>query len=761
MKKNKINILSLVFVFLALPVWAEIKNIRWTEKEDKNAEFSHVVEVINQKSGFALKETDFSLIEERPLATSEFLMYQQVALGRSIRGQMIRIWKTKDTDQTIQVEAHVDAPLAQDLIRTWSRSSEISSKKTLNLVKKAVAQSREDSEIQEVKWQDEWVEGELIRSVKVKARRGKYRIEISHAQGKVVSKSYEPFQKADHAHQAAAVPALIYPIWEEYENVPVNLNGRILKELKYLNSHVKEAGHNPYEDLQKEMRYFENRLDPIKGMTEEGRKQGFWAMAYVREQAQSVFEQLPVKYNDFQEGIVLDGQYATVSYHPSVKDLKGIQFPLRRSAQFRPNWILVNSDKDEWEMIPDAGFLGRSLYTESDAVERPARRLFDHAVVDYINDGFDEIQVYWAITQLFDSLRPMGFQDPDLSTKPFHAYLYDLDISMKDNAYYTDDTINFTTYSAKSHNMARDNATIWHELGHGVMDRMMGDHLQLADTGGLSEGMADFIAELVIKEVTQGKNFEGSENLRIRNQTGFFLTNESHDDGEAYGGTLHDILEKAMQKEGLRGLHKVTDLTLETMRLTRNHPGLTAEDWFSHLLFADERGHLPLRAPSELRQVILDSLAGRNFSLEQDKPAQFQLSYQDQSITSSGLGSRRLPIPVKLNKEETKSFVLEAALQSSSLYQFQYPVTVKVQLRNGPVQGAIHWNEESDEPLIFNLQNETDKLQIPLSVKGTCDEVNRPDGSCVDFAYVQVWNQGESKQPVAKKRFYLRVIPGN
>jgi hypothetical protein len=74
--------------------------------------------------------------------------------------------------------------------------------------------------------------------------------------------------------------------------------------------------------------------------------------------------------------------------------------------------------------------------------------------------------------------------------------------------------------------MARDNTTIWHELGHGVMDRMMGDHIELADTGGLSEGMADFVAQLVVNDVTGGTDFPGKYAMRIFNNTGYYLTNE-------------------------------------------------------------------------------------------------------------------------------------------------------------------------------------------------------------------------------------------
>jgi hypothetical protein len=121
--------------------------------------------------------------------------------------------------------------------------------------------------------------------------------------------------------------------------------------------------------------------------------------------------------------------------------------------------------------------LGRPMQSFEEAYQRPARRLADHNPTEYINDGFDELQVYHSINTLFESLQAMGFTDPELSTRPFHAFLYDPDIGSRNNAYYTDDTINFATYTPQAVNYARDNPTIWHELGHGIMDRMMGDSL--------------------------------------------------------------------------------------------------------------------------------------------------------------------------------------------------------------------------------------------------------------------------------------------
>ncbi|NDC24230.1 MAG: hypothetical protein EBZ49_08900 [Proteobacteria bacterium] len=753
----------LIGFFVAGLSVAEVKKVRWTYQEDRDADLAHIVQVVNEKTGLKLTTKNFLLIENRPLATSYFQMYVQQAGGLPVQGQVIRVWTDLKKRETIQVEAHVDEEVPQILVNRWSKTPRLDSAGTVQLVKSAIKEHGEDLAIRDLKWKDTWVKNQVMRVVRVKSRRGIHKVMISVTDQKVVDHRYEPFQQADAGTQEQgkyfSVPALVYPIWEEYEGVPVQLDSRIKSELRYLMREVREGGENPYQALSEGKKYLETFLDPIRGLTEEGRKLGFWAMSYVKEQAQEIYRKLPVVENSFNSGAILEGKYTTVSFHPSAMKLQGIQFALKASSQFRPNWVYTDASNETMEMIPESGLLGRPLYSIDDAYSRVAQRLSDNNPVQYINDGFDEVQVYWAVTQLFDSLRPMGFTDPELSTRRFHAYLYDTDISMRDNAYYTDDTINFTTYSSQTHNMARDNTTIWHELGHGVMDRLMGDHLNLADTGGLSEGMADFIAQLVVKDVTQGKDFVGAEKMRILNHTGFYLTSESHDDGEAYGGTMNDILDKAMAKDGLLGLRKVSDLTLEAMRLTRNHPELTANDWFSHMLFADEMGHGDLRRPGELKSYILEALNGRNFSLEGAETASFALLNGSDEVLSTGPGSRNQPIVARLKAEESAEYALSVRLKNSATYQFRFPVTIKVQLRQGPIQGAIHWKNESDKPLEYVLRSEEDTAVIPMAVTGTCDEVNRPDGSCVDYAYVQIWNQGETEEAQAKKRFYIRVIP--
>jgi hypothetical protein len=112
---------------------------------------------------------------------------------------------------------------------------------------------------------------------------------------------------------------------------------------------------------------------------------------------------------------------------------------------------------------------------------------------------------------------------------------------------------------------------------------------------------------------------------------------------------------------------------------------------------------------------------------------------------------------VKLAKDASVTYTLNASLQSTDTYKFQYPVKVRVGLRGGPIQGAVHWVGEETEFVDYTLNSEADVVSIPLTATGTCDAVNRDDGSCVDFAYIKIFEKGKDDKPVAKKRFYLRI----
>src|SRR5262249_10947726 len=157
---------------------------------------------------------------------------------------------------------------------------------------------------------------------------------------------------------------------------------------------------------------------------------------------------------------------------------------------------------------------------------------------------------------------------------------------------------------------------------------------------------------------THGVPFPGSDEFRIINHTAFYVTNESHDDGEAYGGTMKDFMDAVIAAQGDEGLHKIVDTVLEAMRLTRGYPGLTAPAWFNHILFADSLGRPGLRQPGELSPYLKKALAGRNFKLDGGDVAQFHLTSaaDGHEVVAGSLASRANPIPVTIPKTGTQDF---------------------------------------------------------------------------------------------------------
>jgi hypothetical protein len=740
---------------------AEPISVRWTKANDTNAEFLHVVETLNKQTGLKLSASDFLLVEDRTLATSNFKMFVQMAAGIPINQRSIRLWSDLKNKELIQAEAlvengqHIKNLEIKMRFLTAKHKVLQSGQSALALAKNLIRKS-EDPQYGDLQEKRFWENGQLVRVITAKAQRGVHTIKVLFETGKVINSVYREYPQSD-ADDEFSIPALVYPIYEETENQ--KLQSRVFAQLKYLKKSIHFAT-DAYQPL-RYRHYLGTKQDPILGLTLQGQADGFWAMSDLKSRAAAIYSGLPLVSNSFANGLVLEGRFATVNIHPEAfKVFSGIQFSPRPSAVFRASWqpTTASDDWDSYELVPSSAVSGKPLTYFEEAFNRPARRLANHNAAEYINDGFDEIQVYFAINTLFENLRELGFVDPELSTRPFHAFLYNPDLGAKDNAFYTDDTINFTTYSSHTGNMARDNSTIWHELGHGIMDRLMGDSVSLSDTGGLSEGMADFIAALVIEKVTRGQPFDGHLGFRIVNTTGFSLTNESHDDGEAYGGTLRDLMVAAKNKYGADGITKVGDLTMETMRLCRNHPGITAEVWFNHLLFADEIGHLPVRAPGELKDLILSALASRNFTLDGKNRADFKITYNGNEVNEGSPGSRSKPVRLSLGTGEKATYQLQINVSDGVTYQFKYPLKVRVQLQNGPLQGALHWDGEESTFVDYTLSKPGEALNINLSISDKCDWVNRPDGSCNDFAYIHLLPEG-AKTSVAKKRFYLRLMP--
>lgn len=757
---------------LAQPAIAKIQYLRWTAEQDQNADIAHIIESMNKQLGLQISTSDFYLIEDRDLATSHFQTYFQTSADIPIKETALRIWSDLNNHKTIQVEIFVeDTPPSQPGFLSLGRNSIISSlakgQDHLKLVRSWLRKNAEDKKIKSIKSAYFWMGSILVKEFQIKARLGTHVFTVDVKNNKILKHQYKEFPNADNADDEFEIPAQVYQIYDYSDSDDGSLGKQqplIASKLKFLKKKYHRVDADPYGALRNK-KYYDTNQDSFLASTPWGQAQGYWSDIQIKQQGQTIFNSLPTTDNSLaQGGLVLEGRYATINIHPEFAESLSVHAPfeMRHSAPLYMSWKpVLTANEDLYVMTPGSAYLGKPITSLEEVWNRPGVLHADNDPITYLSEGFDEIQVYSGITTLFESLHGMGFTDPELSTRPFHAFLYDPDISSRDNAYYTSDTINFTTYSPGHRNFARDNSTIWHELGHGVMDRLMGDFITLADTGGLSEGMADFVAALVTADVTNNQPFDGSETFRINNRTGFGLTNEVHDDGESYGGAMKDLLDAAIEKMGRDGLVKVGDLTMETMRLTRNHPALTAQDWFSHMLFADQQGRQGVRAPNELHDIIISALDGRNFRFEGTGAAEFSLKNGDQEIVAGSPGSRNRPLQAVFNNGATTAdFKLQVQLKDGEVYKFQYPVTVVAQYQGGPLQGAIHWAaEDSGATQTFVLQSPRQMQNIPLQVSNKCDYSNRPDKGCSDFVYIKIFNNGERSKPVAKKRFYLKVIP--
>lgn len=744
-------------------------------------ELKLLLEKARTETGAAFEAGNIALIEERELATSNYKFYVQTSQFIPVEKTAIRIWSDKKTGELILAEMHLDekANNAQAAMAAKYKQAKFSpgafKSKQLNMAINKIASEQiskhdTDKRILGLKSKDVWSNGDLVRIVEVRGRRGVHTIRISLLRNKIISKSYIEFPQSEAFH---TVKANIFPMYEEVEGTGQKLPFEV-KELKYINTVVPNST-NPLGDLSRKV-YAGNRYHGLLAETAIGQEYDFWSQASMRRDAEGVVEKIPTRSNDMSSGLLLQGKYATINIHPDVKEkISGVEFNLLNG----PNHIMgiaqngdCNRDgqintEDSCGQEEDGnvygyvrpGLLGKTISSAEELLNRIPVRLPDHNTTQYINSGVDELQVYWSVTVLMEALAEMGFTDKELSTRPFHAFLFDPDIGMRDNAYYTDDTINFTTYNPGTPNLARDNPTIWHELGHGVMDRLMGAHLGFAGTaggyGGLSEGMADFVAKLVVEHQTDGADFPGKNEFRIENTTGFDLTNEFHDEGEAYGGAMKDMLAVVVSEQGRTGLIAFTDLTLEAMRLTRNHPALSAAGWFEHMLYADELGS-SVRKAEEFKEVIINSLAARNFSFASSfRPAEMNVTFDETVLTSASPASREKPL-TPCDASGVVSFDLKVSLTEGDSGFISFPAIVKVEYKKGALQGAVKWIGEESNPHEYTLNSSEEVLSIPVKASMTCDNVNQPDGSCKDYAYLQVFHEGADK-PVAKKRFYLKI----
>lgn len=712
------------------------------------------------ETGVAFDRKNFMLIESRNLATSKYDFYVQTNSMIPVAKTAVRIYSDLKTGELVYAnmsldekakadEAQLRAKYAKARFSPGAIKSQQLSKAINQIVTTEVSGHATDARIISMKSKDQWENGDLVRVVEVRARRGVHTVKVSLLKNRVISRDYTEFPQAERV----TLKANIFPIYEEVEGTGQLLPYEV-KELRYVDAQIRDGGNDPLGTMTGAS-FPESRYFPLLAGTELGEMYGLWSEASVRAKVEAITSQLPLRANSFENGLLLSGKYATINLHPAAKEaFKDIDFDLVPTTNSMLSWKIVDG---AYEGAPLAGLAGKPITSQAELLARIPFRHPENDATAYINSGVDEAQVYYAVTVLMESLIEMGFTDKELSEKPFHAFLFDPDLGMQNNAYYTDNTINFTTYTKENPNLARDNATIWHELGHAVMERLMGAHLAFeggGGYGGLSEGIADFVASIVVEHQTDGTTFPGKENFRIINETGYYLTNEFHDEGEAYGGALNDMLMTAISYEGKAGLVAFTDLTIEAMRLTRNHPALSASGWFEHMLIADSLGS-SVRAPGKFKTIIEDALKLRNFSFESGfKAASMTVTYDDTVLTDKSPASREKPL-TPCATEGLVSYDLKVKLTGGDSNFIKFPATVKVEYKKGALQGAIKWVGEEINPQVYTINSAEEVLNLPIKASMECDSVNQPDGSCKDYAYIQVWNGGT--KPIAKKRFYLKL----
>ena len=761
MRTKAATSLILSLIFLPLISQAALKATRWTLTEDREASLGHVLAKANLKLGTNLVESDLQLTEEQNLGTWKFQMWSQVIQGLRVEGASLRIWKNLGDGQLVQAEAQFENPDAtsvRQLVHTHAGFSRLPV--TPNELHK-IAGNLSLKKFQKTKTEELWhPKFGPVRKFEIYANTYKWIVLQSLSNGRIVSKIRKDHPQSDLTTQHADefdLPASVYVAAEEiYDNGrKQTLYPKQNVTLKYL----KRTAALPTQNLfaaYADTVFADSKHDEAKGMTAEGRADGFWSSVWLKNMIAETLAGVPQSDNTLASGRVnLVGRYVTVTMHPASLRAFRPNYPLVYGAGASYDWKElppVNGQPD-YGMTLGPTYLGRPGADFWDFYNRPSPWREESNPTDLMNEGFDDAQVYWTVNQWFETLHDLGFQDPNISTRPITAILYNPDIEGRDNAFYTDDTINFATYSNECPNLARDTETIWHELGHGLEDRILKNANY---AGGLSEGVADLTADILFNEMFHTGDYPGKQLRRIVNNVSFNMTNEEHDEGEAYGGTLREFSDRIIQAQGYTGFRKFADLLFDAMRLSRNNPDLDQQAWFRHLMFSDELGKPGVRQPGEFSAILQDVLKDRNFSFDVADNAKFPIQIAGgEELTNQSPGSRYNAIRFDLSEGETKDFHLKIKLQDGQKTKFKYPVTLKISYQGGPLQGSSKFKNEAT-PQEWAITQSGQEIDAPITVLAGCDQINRNDNRCSDFAYIQIYNAGETA-PVGKKRFYVNV----
>lgn len=462
--------------------------------------------------------------------------------------------------------------------------------------------------------------------------------------------------------------------------------------------------------------------------------------------------------------IRLDGRYVSVLVAPRAPvDLFGRGHGFEYAPFLQRAWVsdLANDDAI---LKTEPYFWGRSLVSLPLSARTPVGRGAPgpSETARLLEQGFDEVQVYHAVNSLLAVARAWGFRDPVLSEKPFRAMVYSTDPWHRDNAFSMGDEIVFGTYSRGESNLARSSGTIWHEMGHSLDSRLAG-WANEGDASGLGEGMADAIEFLATAALVDSAR-AASPYFRFNNAMWFDQSNEFHDGGEAFAGTIAEATRAAARTMGdARAVESMGALLLETMRYFRGVPRL---DWArvrDVVLFAssvpETFAHIGTDRAGVLTPFLAAAFAERNLPVAgSGTRARITLEDGGVTLTSDSPYSRYDASPRVVGEKGT--LVMRLSLSDGDAARYRFPVAVRASVQGSPLQGGMKWDFDEAEDRWFTIERPGQEIEIALPYTGACEagQVGTPRRRCFDYVHVRLYDgDRREEKPTGKFRVYLKL----
>jgi hypothetical protein len=440
---------------------------------------------------------------------------------------------------------------------------------------------------------------------------------------------------------------------------------------------------------------------------------------------------------------ILESEYISVLVHPSSANL----LDSTRHFYPLPHVSMINKEQVWYTVI------GESVYYPPIASNSNHSAVRDpqHDLKNMINNPTDAIHVFQATNQFFQTLKAQSFNEFKDEELKVRAYLYNQDSFYKDNAFYTKGTINFTTYSPELPNFARDKRVIWHELGHSIFDKLA-DYVSGQKGNGQNEGFSDFISHFVFRARGFSEDYPYYKSERIYSEAIFNIANQVHDDGEAFGGTLKDILEEKIKSDGPAAFPKTLELVFTTLKFIRGSIKMSEQEFFHTMGLVD---NIPTqtREAGEFAQIISDVLQKRNFSLMDSEQTTLEVKINGMEASVRGDGSYNYPFKFKENPNATHEITLSLKLIEKKAFAVPYPyqMSLRFQTNNSRILDI-----ESLSPKDKMIYDKDDSIQFKFLFKPVCLEYNLNSSSCRSAVRVEM-NRPNQEQVFGRRRFFIQV----